>query len=65
MKYSKNAYEEAMEAKDAAICMENAIKDFIKESSNNTSEEGVSIDNDRPIKYSRKQAFWYTVSDDH
>ena len=66
MQYSKNAYEEAMEAKEAAIRTEIAIKEFIKDF--NTSEETISnVDcNDKTVKgagrYTKKKGIWYTVS---
>ena len=64
MEYSKNAYKEAMEAKEAAIRTELAVKEFIKESSSNISEEGINnVDDAQPVKYhTKKQKFWYSVS---
>jgi hypothetical protein len=57
MQYSKNAYEEAIAAKESAIRTELAINEFIKE----WNSERVSVDCDDKIS-GKKKTYWYTVS---
>ena len=55
--YSKKAYEEAIEAKEAILRTENVINEFIKSQSHNDSKDG-----EFKGYYTKKKHYWYTVS---
>ena len=55
--YSKKAYEEALQAKEASLRVENALADFIQSIQNNHSETS-NVDSKG---HNKKVRLWYTV----
>jgi len=63
MQYSKNAYEEAVAAREAAVRTENVINEFIKKFNDESEKRIINSDcNEQPIKGYGKKKQWYTVS---
>jgi len=57
LEYSRNAYEEALAAKESSIRIENVINEFIKshDNSENSNEDSKGY-------YTKKKHYWYTVN---